>query len=350
MNSTIAVFGGRMAPPHLDHIALIHAALSRGETVVVFLGSAGAPRNSENPFTAYERATMIRMTLSDEDAARVVFLPIRDYYDDQIWADVLREGVEAIAREKGVERPEISLIGAVKDKTSYYLNLFPDWKLVTLPVVSSRSSTSIRELIFGGGDYEIGLKIAAPNLHAGVERYLKAWRHDPACQGRIAEHLQVEAYKRKYPNGGLAGDVLLESGSKIALIQRGKESGDDQWAMPGGFVDPGEHFTAAAFRELDEETCVGIPHEILTRHTRQTFFAHHPRRSPRGRIVSMVHHIVLASGSHPKLTPNDGVKDAQWIEKLDFVGMAEVCFEDHYQLVMKALGLTPPRLGHFVLA
>lgn len=57
-----------------------------------------------------------------------------------------------------------------------------------------------------------------------------------------------------------AGVVCLK-GDRVLLIQRGTPPRQGQWSIPGGRVEPGEAVTAAALRELREET--GVEAELL---------------------------------------------------------------------------------------
>ncbi|WP_051829726.1 MULTISPECIES: NUDIX domain-containing protein [Streptomyces] len=60
---------------------------------------------------------------------------------------------------------------------------------------------------------------------------------------------------------------------KILLSQRGGPYGYGQWHAPSGKLDPGENLTAAAARELWEETGLRVAPDALTHvHT----VLHHP--------------------------------------------------------------------------
>ena len=52
-----------------------------------------------------------------------------------------------------------------------------------------------------------------------------------------------------------AGAVVTRKGGEVLLVHRPKY---DDWSFPKGKLDPGEHATAAAIREVAEETGVGI--------------------------------------------------------------------------------------------
>src|SRR5688572_5576711 len=74
--------------------------------------------------------------------------------------------------------------------------------------------------------------------------------------------------------------------NKILLIKRKNAPFQGQWALPGGFVDPGETTEAAARRELVEETSIDTKNRggpILTGVYSE------PGRDPRGPVVSVAY-------------------------------------------------------------
>jgi 8-oxo-dGTP diphosphatase len=75
-------------------------------------------------------------------------------------------------------------------------------------------------------------------------------------------------------------DVIIEVAGGVVLIER--KNPPPGWALPGGFVDPGESLASAARREAKEETSLDV---TLT----EQFFAYSdPSRDPRGATVSVV--------------------------------------------------------------
>jgi 8-oxo-dGTP diphosphatase len=72
----------------------------------------------------------------------------------------------------------------------------------------------------------------------------------------------------------VTADVIIEVGGGIVLIRR--RHPPPGWALPGGFMDPGESIAAAARREAKEET--GLDVEL----TELLGVYSDPRRDPRG--------------------------------------------------------------------
>ena len=90
----------------------------------------------------------------------------------------------------------------------------------------------------------------------------------------------------------LTVDIIIECGEGIVLVRR--QHPPLGWALPGGFVDPGESVAQAARREAKEET--GLDVEL----TELLGVYSDPKRDPRGMFtVSAVFVGRVAAGSTP---------------------------------------------------
>ncbi len=117
------------------------------------------------------------------------------------------------------------------------------------------------------------------------------------------------SFTYEFPRGALTVDCVVfgfDGGElKILLIQRGVEPFKGEWALPGGFVDPGETLDEAALRELKEET--GLENVFLEQ--LYTFGA--VNRDPRERVVSVAYVALVQPDDHTTVARTDA-DDAKW--------------------------------------
>ena len=119
------VFIARMQPPHKAHIANISKALDIGEKVIVIFGSDRSARTIKNPFTLDQRKEMILSCFDPSMHHRFNFIGVRDYfYNDNVWVTDIQQQVSQLVEDNS----KIALVGTYKDHSSYYLDLFPQWK------------------------------------------------------------------------------------------------------------------------------------------------------------------------------------------------------------------------------
>ncbi|GBC60217.1 NUDIX hydrolase [Desulfonema ishimotonii] len=94
--------------------------------------------------------------------------------------------------------------------------------------------------------------------------------------------------EKQYRNPIPTVDIIIEIDGGIVLIERSNPPYG--WALPGGFVDYGESFEAAAAREAKEETSLNV----TLREQFHTYSA--PDRDPRQHTVTTVF-IASATGT-----------------------------------------------------
>ena len=139
-------------------------------------------------------------------------------------------------------------------------------------------------------------------------------------------------FSYEYERPGLTVDCVifgldLEGGAlNVMLVERGAEPFEGRWAIPGGFVRPGETLEAAAERELREET--GIADVFLEQ--LYTFGA--PGRDPRGWVVSVAYYALVAPEKHTVEAATDA-RQARWFPAASPPPLAF----DHEQILSAAL-------------
>lgn len=141
--------------------------------------------------------------------------------------------------------------------------------------------------------------------------------------GRIAEA------RAKPETPRLTVDAVAVRDGRVLLIRRGRPPFAKAWALPGGFVDPGETTEAAVLRELEEETGVtGTVRALVGVYS-------DPGRDPRGPTVS-ISYLVDAGREEP--ASGDDAAAARYHE---IAHLPDLAF-DHGRILADALAKRDP--------
>lgn len=353
MQFDLLVFIGRFQPFHNGHLAVVRKGLAEGKHVLVLAGSARRPRNIRDPFTAEERAAFITAALTAEEAKRVTVAPLADaMYNDAVWIRNVHRAVfdciEDLYPGKNEVDLRIGLVGHSKDRTSYYLRLFPTWGAVNVSNHQGVDATALRQLYFEQpfetgklpADVETLLRGRLPDA---VFEALLQFARTPAYHELKAEQDFVARYKAqfaglKYPPTFNTADAIVIQSGHILLVRRGARPGLGQLALPGGFIHPEETALDAAVRELREETRLKVPEPVLRGSITAKDLFDDPHRSTRGRTFTTAFRFDLRPDVElPKVKGADDAKDAFWLPLARV--RPEDMFEDHYFIIQKMVGL-----------
>ena len=349
----IAVFIGRFQPFHLGHLEVINQALTAANHVVVLIGSSGAPRNHRNPFTFDERSQMLLNSIPGHLQTRVRVRPLEDAaYNDNRWIHSVQTQVTRAAWEFGyTSEPNITLIGHSKDASSYYLNMFPQWKSTEVGNFRELDSTRVRNSYFSNigsmwvndadghkpGDLDRDAIVPIP-----VRDFLAAFINTPDYRLICEEYEFVARYRQSwaaapYPVNLVCVDAVVIKAGHVLMIKRGAFPGKGQMALPGGYLNVNERAVDGMIRELREETGLKVPDKVL----RGRIMAHDvfddPNRSARGRVITIAYLIDLGTGPLDKVKGSDDAVNAKWIP-LSNVRRSET-FEDHIDIIEFLIGV-----------
>ena len=342
----LVVYIGRLQPFHVAHQKTINHGLAIASQVLVLIGSAAGPRTIKNPWTYEERCDMIH---SSNISANLHTAPLKDYtYDDNTWIRKVGETVNTLANLYNINPDKIAILGNDKDHSSFYLNYFPQFHFIEEPLHprngSSIDATKIRQLLFNN---DIGFikGVVSDQVHnfilgdennpgfiasSNFETLKKEWEY-------IEEYRASWASAPYEPTFVTVDGIVIQSGH-ILLIQRGQFPGQGQWALPGGFVDPGERIRKAVLRELREETGLKIPPKVLDRAIDAIEVFDAPGRSTRGRTITHAFRITLdPTQSLPRVRGGDDAAHAKWIPLGELDGMENVIYEDHFHIIRHML-------------
>ena len=334
MKYDLLAYIGRFQPFHLGHLMVIKEALAQSKRLVILIGSANQPRTPKNPWYYDERVAMISGALTPEELERVSFEPLRDRpYNEEQWI----EGVQRAVHRNRKGAKKVSLIGYTKDESSYYLKKFPQFA----PHVETEGLETINATDLRSAFFKNKFMSAAPlYLPKNVIDYLKQFEQTEAYayileeQKFLDEHAKLWAFARYAPTFNTGDAVVIQSGH-ILLIKRKNAPGKGLWALPGGYLNPGDMtYLDAAIRELIEEAKIDLPEIILRKAVREQKLFMHPGRSLRGRIITeaaLIHLDQHGSGL-PKVKADDDAIEAKWFTFAQFRQMEPVMFEDHFHI------------------
>lgn len=156
----------------------------------------------------------------------------------------------------------------------------------------------------------------------------------------------------QYQRPSVAADAVILKFSdgrlRVLLIQRKHDPYAGKWALPGGFVEMTESISAAALREVFEETGLRgldlVPLETFSR----------PDRDPRTRVISAAF-LALVPPGPAKPKAGDDARRARWfpLDKLpelafdhdQILAAAQERLRELSVLTPKLLTLLPPRFS-----
>lgn len=339
---------GRFQPFHNGHKSLIDKALDLAEHVTILCGSSNKPRSSKNPWTFLEREEMINSVYPE---AYLDIVNINDYlYDDLKWVKEVSQAVEGIVQWHNLpETASIGLLGHFKDRSSYYLSMFPNWELIEGPSFEGINATDIRKELF------LGMSPDTLPMPKSVSEYLicsVGTEHFQSCMNEYKAIYKEKEKKSSYPydlNEVTVDAVVVHRSGKVLLIKRGGAIGNGLWALPGGYLNKNENLYEGCVRELLEETQLNLVPpgaeglmatqeavELYTKSELRRCFVwkeifDHPERSLAGRLITGAHLFVLDTPYLPTVKGGDDAAKAIW-HPIDLVE-SDYMHDDHADII-----------------
>jgi len=264
----------------------------------------------------------------DED--RLIILPLRDFiYDDPAWFAAAQNTVAHIQRDND----KLAIIGHKKDKTTFYLDHFPQWKFIEEPNYYGLNATDIRKDIFENGKWDHTL------VTPYVNEFLTKWITEETSADLWSEFSFLKGYHELWEPAPfkpifVTTDAIVAKTGHVLLIKRKINPGKGKFATPGGFLDPTQFLIDSAVRELKEETKIKRSHEDLKKLITFEKYFDHPLRDGRGRTITHAFLFDMPGGGPlPEVKGGDDAKEALWMPFNDLSLNEEKFYSDHLHII-----------------
>jgi 8-oxo-dGTP diphosphatase len=151
-----------------------------------------------------------------------------------------------------------------------------------------------------------------------------------------------------YPPVAVTVDLALltirEHRLSVLLVRRGVAPFEGRWALPGGFVRPGENLPQAARRELAEETGLTDPGG----HLEQLATYGEPGRDPRMRVITVAYLALLPALPAP--VAGSDAAAAHWATTDETLGQPGLLAFDHHDILRDGVERARAKLEYTPLA
>lgn len=300
-----AIYIGRFQPFHIGHYQNCIKALERAEKLLILIGSSGIGPLPNNPWSFDDRCHMIFKALPEVLHPRIQLLSLYDsLYDQTAW----ETRVKKLVHEHTPSNASKALVIFAKDDSSFYLDCFPEWQQMHLPMVVDKnniciSATDIRSYI-----YE----------HQSIPDHMLV----DAVEAIVAHKLENDCF----PNLVLANKdlkiaqadqtvmhiLVLICEGQVMLHQRQVPLGYQQWALPT-WIDRND------MQIFLDKNCTNIVHK-----DQQAFTSS---------MLKLPYEVTYASVKQPPQLPQGHqLFSAKMI-------MEEAIFADHRSILFKTMSL-----------
>jgi bifunctional NMN adenylyltransferase/nudix hydrolase len=340
----VAIYIGRFAPPHKGHEETIQYCLNKYDETIVFIGSQNKRRTLKNPFKVDNIIKWIYRSVNFND--RLICKSINDYlYSDNKWIAQIEDYVYSIFNK---DEYEFTIVGHIKDDSSYYLRIFPTWKVDLTPEFDNGiSATDIRNIIFMEDERHFEVLFehnCKPHLSDNVANDIIEFRKTQEFKDLMQEQTYFQKEDAKFANYPYkdtlkfnCSDAVVVCDGNVLLIERTRAPGKGTWALPGGFVNKNETYEQAAIRELFEETCLKVPEKVLKGSLKRSKIFDSPKRNEGiPRITNAFYFEIQPDYKNgypklPKVKGSDDAVNAKWFSLAEVRHMT--LFDDHADII-----------------
>lgn len=297
---------------------------------VVLIGSSFMAPSHKNPFSYEVRSTWVKDVDPNINTIGISDFP---HSDEELANEIIKTVVDEYPN---IDINDMCLVGHLKDDSSYYLNIFPEFKFVDHYLDADLHSSDIRDLT-----YKHRLRYVKGVIPPIVLDFLESYIHTDDCKHMENErdyqvNYMLDYDQLNFPPIFVTGDAVVLYDKCILLIRRGNAHGYGQWALPGGYLDATETVDRCIIRELEEETSF----DMLFANAKlvKTIVFDSPHRSVMARSITHAGLILVPTQEEfPVIAYGDDAIDAEWIPINSLINMRDKIFLDHYHIITKML-------------
>jgi bifunctional NMN adenylyltransferase/nudix hydrolase len=220
--------------------------------------------------------------------------------------------------------------------------MFPQWEYIECPRTIDICATDIRAIYFDPNISVDRFDKIEQHVSPQTHEFLKDFRSKDSTREhafRLASEFDhIRKYRKAWEAAPYAPtfvtvDAVVVQAGHILLIKRKSAPGKGLFAMPGGFLNPGERIINGMLRELDEETKIKVQQKVLRGSVVGKEVYDFPGRSLRGRVITHAFAIQLPESKLSKVKGSDDAEKAFWVPINEVYKMQDMFFEDHWYVI-----------------
>jgi len=328
-SNSVAVIIGRFQPLHNNHLHLFIEA-AKYKYLIVVLGSCNRI-DFKNPFSIAQREQMISDYWSTISNKPIYFIHANDYpYSDRMWEF---EIYRAVSNE--LFGNYFTLIGTHSDDSSYYLNLFPNWKKVFKEHKSDFHASDLRPYIFHQQLHYLINKV--PNSTYSILCSSDPFNTNYSHKDYLAQMEKKNEYSivRSKDNKYMPWDPIFPCVDAVVVYKNKiltvKREDNGKLALPGGHLNADERYVNGILRELKEETNLSLTVNMVKKI--QDFDS--PGRSPNRKTSKAFLFELEDSFDVSEVRAGDDAIAVAWFDYYDIWRFSKIglVHEDHLDII-----------------
>ena len=323
-----SVFIGRFQPFHNGHLNSVKIALMHSKKLIIAIGGYRLSASIRGPWSADERIEMIKSCLSRSQLKRIDFIVLRDrLYCEEKWVNNLKGEVSKIVGNK----EPIAIIGHEKDSSSYYLNIFPEWKFLETGNYEGINATDFRKEYFSSKNLITGYEKLPKQIVSWLKKYKKSVYYKNIKYQFLYINKVLKNKKKLLPFEVCNGLVICCG--YILLVKSKAPLRKGFFSLPEAIYVSNENYKKISIKAVLNETKIEImPEKIELAYKKNGVFSYRDR-FPICKQTSYTYYYHLKENTLPEVFKTKETELAQWILLEDLYLIENQIYADHFQII-----------------